>query len=98
MAFGNVNVPGRTHLEHTRAEAALAARLAKVEQTIKDGVASLDQTGKVPEAQLPSLLPFVVGTTPPADTKKFWIDTTPGSGGLKFHHGGAWVHVPVAYT
>lgn len=41
---------------------------------------------------------FAVGTTAPADTTKLWIDTTSGTGGLKYHNGSAWVVVPVAYS
>lgn len=41
---------------------------------------------------------FAAGTAAPANTKALWIDTTPGTGGLKYHNGTAWVHVPVAYT
>ena len=60
------------------------------------GVATLDTNGKVPEAQLPSMVPFVVGTSAPSDTQKLWIDTTATTGGLKYHNGTAWVHVPVS--
>ena len=62
------------------------------------GVATLDNTGKVPETQLPSLCPFAAGTSAPADTKKLWIDTTPVTGGLKYWNGSAWTTVPVGYT
>ena len=60
-----------------------------------NGVASLDASGKVPEAQLPSLTPYVAGTSAPSDTKKLWIDTTANTGGLKYWNGSAWVPVPV---
>lgn len=38
------------------------------------------------------------GTTPPSNTRALWIDTTPSTGGLKYHNGTAWVSVPVAYV
>ena len=41
---------------------------------------------------------FQAGTDAPADTGLLWIDTTATTGGLKYHNGTAWVHVPVAYT
>ena len=41
---------------------------------------------------------FVAGTTPPTNTNLLWIDTTAVTGGLKYHNGSAWVHVPVAYA
>lgn len=42
--------------------------------------------------------PYHVGTTPPSDTRMLWIDTTPNTGGLKYHNGTNWVSVPVNYT
>ena len=62
------------------------------------GVASLDESGRVPESQLPSLAPFAAGTSAPEDKTRLWIDTTANTGGLKYWNGSAWVHVPVAYT
>ena len=41
---------------------------------------------------------FAVGTTAPSNTKLLWIDTTANTGGLKYHNGSAWVHIPVAYS
>ena len=42
-----------------------------------------------------------VGSTPPVDTNKLWIDTTTLTGGLKYcsdKTNTVWSHVPVAYT
>ena len=39
-----------------------------------------------------------VGTSAPTNTKLLWIDTTATTGGLKYHNGSSWVHVPVAYN
>lgn len=39
-----------------------------------------------------------VGATAPEDTGVLWIDTTAGTGGLKYFNGSSWVHAPVAYT
>lgn len=47
--------------------------------------------------KLSSLTMFAAGTTPPT-TNLFWIDPTPVTGGLKYHNGTEWVHVPVAYS
>lgn len=41
---------------------------------------------------------FHAGTTAPANTGLFWIDTTANTGGLKYYNGSAWVHVPVSTT
>lgn len=41
---------------------------------------------------------FHVGTTPPTNRNLLWIDTTNVTGGLKYHNGSSWVHVPVAYA
>lgn len=43
-------------------------------------------------------VPFAAGTSAPADKTQLWIDTTAGTGGLKYWNGSAWVAVPVAYT
>lgn len=41
---------------------------------------------------------FHAGTTAPSNTGLLWIDTTANTGGLKYHNGSAWVHVPVSTT
>lgn len=41
---------------------------------------------------------FSAGTAAPEETHLLWIDTTPNTGGLKYHDGTSWVHVPVAYS
>ena len=41
---------------------------------------------------------FSIGTKAPSNTKLLWIDTTANTGGLKYHNGTSWVHVPVAYV
>lgn len=48
--------------------------------------------------KLSSLSMFVTGSTPPTQTNLFWIDPTPVTGGLKYHNGTEWTHVPVAYS
>ena len=45
-----------------------------------------------------SSCPFVVSTSAPSNTNLLWIDTDTTTGGLKYHDGSTWVHVPVAYT
>ena len=41
---------------------------------------------------------FHAGTTAPDNKGLLWIDTTANTGGLKYHNGSAWVHVPVSST
>ena len=41
---------------------------------------------------------FAAQSSAPGNTSLLWIDTTAKTGGLKYHNGSAWVHVPVAYT
>ena len=41
--------------------------------------------------------PFIAQSSAPSNTKTLWIDTTAGTGGLKYYNGSAWVSVPVAY-
>lgn len=84
-----------------RAENLTAADVGAVAASARgaaNGVASLDASGKVPAAQLPSLAPYAAGTSAPGDKTKLWIDTTANTGGLKYWNGSAWEHVPVAYT
>jgi len=45
-----------------------------------------------------SARPFVVSDYEPMNTNVLWIDTNATTGGLKYHDGSTWVHVPVAYT
>ncbi len=42
--------------------------------------------------------PYHFGSSAPSDTTQLWVDTTPNTGGLKYHNGSDWVHVPVSYT
>lgn len=48
MAFGNVNVPGRAHLEHKQAEEALTARISAVESSVASHTHTAAQVGAVP--------------------------------------------------
>jgi len=41
---------------------------------------------------------FSTGKEAPDSTNILWIDTTPTTGGLKYHNGTEWTHVPVAYV
>lgn len=67
---------------------------------ITDRPFDLDSGGKIPKSVLPSFQTavFSAGTTAPADKSLLWIDTTAGTGGLKYWNGSAWVTVPVAYA
>lgn len=39
-----------------------------------------------------------IGTVAPSNTSYLWVDTNTSTGGIKYHNGSAWVHVPVGYT
>lgn len=68
--------------------------------TIGNKTKSVDGSGNVSWTldEIGASAPFVAQNTAPANTKILWIDTTAGTGGLKYHNGSAWVHVPVAYN
>lgn len=38
------------------------------------------------------------GASAPSNTKLLWIDSDTSTGGLKYHNGTSWVHVPVAWS
>lgn len=38
------------------------------------------------------------GASSPSNTKLLWIDSNATTGGLKYHDGSSWIHVPVAWT
>ena len=40
---------------------------------------------------------FYYGSTAPSNTKLLWIDSNSTTGGLKYHNGTSWAHVPVAW-
>lgn len=78
---------------------------------ITDRPFDLDAAGKIPKEKIPTVswaevtgkptlqsAVFSAGTTAPADKSLLWIDTTAGTGGLKYWNGSAWVTVPVAYA
>ncbi len=64
----------------------LLADLEKTKKELADSKASL------------SVNIFHVGSAAPSNAKLLWIDTNSTTGGLKYHNGSSWVHVPVAYT
>ena len=41
---------------------------------------------------------FYYGASAPSNTKLLWIDSNTATGGLKYHNGSDWVHVPVAWS
>lgn len=98
MAYGPTNTPGVDGNELEQIKKTAESAVPDSDKGRAGGVATLDESGKVPEEQLPSLCPFVMGSTDPTDKLKLWIDTTDNTGGLKYWNGSAWVHVPVAYT
>lgn len=97
-----VNDSGSVWEKETKKSVSLTASdVGAVDEKTKgkpEGVATLDSDGKVPKEQIPSMSIFEAGTSAPSDTKKLWIDTTPTTGGLKYHNGTEWVHMPVSTT
>lgn len=41
---------------------------------------------------------FYYGSSAPSNIKLLWIDSNSTTGGLKYHNGTSWVHVPVAWS
>lgn len=71
----------------------LLADLASTEKTLKETKKELAESKTNLCVNI-----FHVGTSAPSNTKLLWIDTNSTTGGLKYHNGSSWVHVPVAYT
>lgn len=66
------------------------------EEDVAEGVTFHDATGAQKVGTGGKV--YSVGTSAPENTKLLWIDTTSGTGGLKYYDGSAWKHVPVAFT
>ena len=82
-----------------------AGMLVRLDESGKlpEGYMPVNAEGKLPASMIPGqsalgIKVFQAGPAAPEDTSLLWIDTTEGTGGLKYHNGTAWVHVPVAYT
>lgn len=67
--------------------------IGKATKTI-DGTKNVEYTLD----EIGSLPPYIAQSTPPENTKTLWIDTSGDNGGLKYHDGTNWVHVPVDYS
>lgn len=61
-----------------------------------NGVATLDDTGKIPKTQLPATGGYVRQSWAPGDTTLLWMDS--GSGDIvKYFNGSAWAPVPATW-
>jgi hypothetical protein len=58
-----------------------------------NGVASLDSSGKIPKAQLPTTGGYVRQATAPADTTLLWMDSGHNDI-MKYYNGTAWTPQP----
>ena len=67
--------------------------------TIGNKTKSVDGSGNISFTldEIGANAPFIAQASAPSNTKTLWIDTTAGTGGLKYYNGSAWVNVPVAY-
>lgn len=61
-----------------------------------NGVASLDATGKIPKAQLPTVGGYVRQSSAPSDSSLLWIDSG-DSNKMKYYNGSSWVPVPATW-
>lgn len=62
----------------------------------KDGIASLDDNGKIPKSQMPTTGGYVRQAAAPTDTSLLWMDS--GNGDIvKYYNGTAWVPVPATW-
>lgn len=78
--------------------ASKTTEFSQVSRPTSPSVLMQDSTGE-PYFKSFSALEFCgFGSTPPENKNIFWIDPAPVTGGLKYHNGTAWVHVPVAYS
>lgn len=78
--------------------ASSTTELSQIAPPSEFGVLVQEASGQPRFMAFSSLELFASGTEAPSNKNILWIDTTPITGGLKYHNGSAWVHVPVAYS
>ncbi|WP_413778087.1 hypothetical protein [Caproicibacterium sp. XB1] len=61
-----------------------------------NGVPTLDSSGKIPKAQLPTTGGYVRQSSSPSDSSLLWIDSG-HSNILKYYNGSSWVPVPATW-
>lgn len=78
--------------------ASKTSELSQVSRPTSDAVLMQGAEGE-PQFKSFSDLEFCGKSADPPENKNvFWIDPDPITGGLKYHNGTEWVHVPVAYS
>jgi hypothetical protein len=82
-----------THKLATDANGAAADALPASQKGAANGVASLNDTGKIPKSQLPTTGGYVRQATAPSDTSLLWMDSANGDI-MKYYNGTAWVPQP----
>ena len=60
---------------------------------VANGISTLDSSGKIPKAQLPTTGGYVRQATAPSDTSLLWMDSA-NSDIMKYYNGTAWVPQP----
>lgn len=78
--------------------AASETALSQISRPAKLSVLMQDSDGDPYFAPFDELQLLASGSEAPSNTNVFWIDPTPVTGGLKYHNGSDWVHVPVGYA
>lgn len=74
----------------------IAGAVQRSELGTMGGIASLDNTGKVPKSQLPATGGYVRQAAAPDDTSLLWMDS--GNGDIvKYYNGTAWGPVPATW-
>lgn len=63
---------------------------------VANGVPSLDSSGKIPKAQLPTVGGYVRQSSAPSDSSLLWIDSG-NSNKMKYYNGSSWVPVPATW-
>jgi len=63
---------------------------------VANGVPSLDSSGKIPKAQLPTVGGYVRQSSAPSDSSLLWIDSG-DSNKMKYYNGSSWVPVPATW-
>lgn len=82
-----------THKLATDANGAAADALPASQKGAANGIATLDDAGKIPKSQLPTTGGYVRQGTAPSDTSLLWMDST-SNDIMKYYNGKDWVPQP----